>query len=108
VSAAQRSRGARGEREVVQLVRAAGWPQATRTSDGRTQRARGDIANGPAAVSFECKRTERLRIREAWAQATEDAGDHMPVVATRWDGGPWLAIVELDELLALLALKERG
>lgn len=32
----------------------------------------------------------------------------VPVVATRWNGGPWLAVVELDELLALLELRERS
>jgi hypothetical protein len=32
----------------------------------------------------------------------------MPVLATRWDRGPWLAVVELDELLALLELREHA
>ena len=108
MSAYHRRRGANGELEIVHLVRAAGWPNATRTSDGRTQHGRGDIAHGPAHTSIDVKRTERLRLREAWAQAVADAGTAMPVVATRWDRGPWLAIVELDELLALLKHRETG
>jgi hypothetical protein len=101
-----REKGARGEVEVLHLVRAR-WPRATRNFASGAS-GNGDLANGPQGVSWEVKRTNRLRIRDAWAQATAAAGGDTPVVATRWDGGPWLAVVELDELLALLELRERG
>ncbi len=102
---AQRDRGARFERETVALARAAGFEDATRTSDGRHQRTRGDIAGIPG-VSVECKRTEKFSIRAAWQQANDQCGDALPVVATRWDGGPPLAVLELSELLALLKFRE--
>lgn len=103
---AQRDRGARFEREVAAMARDAGFADAARTSDGRHQRTRGDIAGVPG-VSIEAKRTEAFSIRAAWAQACDQAGaTDLPVVATRWDGGPALAVLPLDELLALL--KHRG
>lgn len=108
MSASERQKGARGELEVLQLVRAR-WPRATRNFASGAA-GNGDIAHGPAGVSIECKRTERLRLRDAWRQAELDASAAgvLPVVATRWNGGRWLAVVELEELLALLALRERA
>ena len=108
MSATERRKGARGELEVLDLVRAR-WPRATRNFASGAA-GNGDIAHGPAGVLIECKRTERLRLRDAWSQASRDAGQAglTPVVATRWNGGPWLAVLELDELLALLELRERG
>lgn len=65
---AERAKGARGELEVVGLVQAAGWPMARRTHDGREQALRGDIANGPAGVHLEVKRTERASVWSWWAR----------------------------------------
>jgi Holliday junction resolvase len=106
MGAMSRNKGGVGEREVVSLVKKAGFPDAERTSNGRHQRTRGDIAGIPG-VTLEVKRTERLHLRQAWAQCQEAAGDSLlPVLAHRWNGGEWLAIVPLDELLALV--KHRG
>jgi hypothetical protein len=109
MSASERRRGARGELEVLELVRAR-WPRATRNFASGAA-GNGDIAHGPEGVTIECKRTERFAIRAAWKQASDDAakaGGLTPIVATRWNSGPWLAVVELDELLALLELRERA
>jgi hypothetical protein len=110
-----RNKGARGELEVLELVRF-WWPRATRNfASGAAGNS--DIAHGPADVVIESKRTERLRLRESWRQVEHDAkvagAGILPVLATRWSGtrhepAPWLAITELDELLALLALRERA
>ena len=110
---ASRDKGARGENEVLELVRVH-WPRATRNfASGAAGNS--DIAHGPADVLIEAKRTERLRLRESWRQVERDAWAAgpgiLPVLATRWSGGrsgtpPWLAITELDELLALLRLRE--
>lgn len=101
-----RTKGGVGEREVVALAKAAGFPDAERTSNGRHQRTRGDIAGIPG-VSLEVKRTERLEFRKAWAQCTEAAGEtDLPVLAHRWNGGEWVAVVPLGELLALLRFRE--
>jgi hypothetical protein len=107
MSARERNKGARGELEVLELVRVH-WPHATRNFASGA-RGNSDIAHGPAGVVIESKRTERLRLRDSWRQVEHDAGTgRLPVLATRWNHGPWLAVVELDELLALLALREQA
>ena len=110
---ASRDKGARGELEVLDLVRAY-WPRATRNfASGAAGNS--DIAHGPQGVVIECKRTERLRLRESWRQVAHDARPPavgalpaLPVLATRWSGAPWLAITELDEFLMLLAFREQA
>lgn len=109
MSASQRRKGADGELEVVEMVCAHGWHGAHRNFDSGSAGG-GDIARGPAGVVFEVKRHGgRLDLPAAWRQATDPAGEHdLPVVAHRRDRGPWLATVPLDELLALLQLRESG
>jgi len=106
VSRSQRSKGAAGELEVVELLKPY-WPSATRNFASGAA-GNGDVAHGPQGVCFEIKRTERLRLRDAWRQAEQAAlaPGLLPVVAHRWNRGPWLAITELDELLTLLAFRE--
>lgn len=109
MSARERAKGARGELEVVQLLRDAGWKNARRTSDGRGQNSRGDITNGPAGVHIECKRQERINVPACLRQAQNDApGTDMPLLVHRPSRMGWMATVPLEDLLALLALRERG
>ena len=109
MSAASRNKGARGELEVAELLRAEGWPNARRTSDGREQLARGDIANGPAGVHLEVKRVERLNIAACLRQLDADCPDHdIPVLVHRSSRQPWLATMPLAELLPLLRMREQG
>lgn len=101
-----RAKGGRGEREVVQLARAAGFHDAARTHDGRTQVGRGDIAGIPG-VHVEVKRREKLAVRAWLDEAAAEAHEHdLPVVAFRQNGGDWYAALPLDELLALLKHRE--
>jgi hypothetical protein len=106
-----RDKGAAGELEVLELVHAHGWPRATRNFASGA-RGNSDIAHGPAHTVIEVKRVERFALRAAWAQVQADATNAgpgwLPVLAHRWNRGPWLAVLELDELLALLQLRERG
>lgn len=106
MSARERNKGSRGEAEVVEMIRVH-WPRATRNFASGAA-GNGDIAHGPANTSIEVKRTERAEPWKWWEQAERDADGRMPVVAFRRSRAPWLAIVELDELLALLAHRERG
>jgi hypothetical protein len=109
VSAAQRLKGAVAEREVIAIFRSHGWPHAERTSNGRAQSARGDIIAGPAGCHIEVKRQERLNVPAALSQAAGDARPlDVPVVVHRPSRHPWMATLPLEDLLPLLALKERG
>lgn len=103
----RRAKGAAGEREAIQIVRDAGWPNARRTSDGREQTARGDVANGPEGCHIEIKRQEALNVPKAFRQIEADAHPHdLPVLVHRPSRQDWMATLPLAELLSLLALKE--
>jgi hypothetical protein len=102
----ERRKGERAEREIVELLHAHGWSRATRNFQSGGQ-GNGDIAHGPEGTSWEVKRSERFRLRDAYRQAAIAAKGDIPVVATRWNDGPWLAVIELSELLVLLRLRER-
>jgi len=107
VSAAARRKGAEAERQVARLLRDAGWPEARRSADGRPQEGRGDIAGGPAGVHLEIKRHERLNVAAAVRQATTDADPlDLPIVIHRPSRCQWMATLPLEDLLALLALRE--
>lgn len=107
MSRMSRTKGKTGELEIVHMIQDAGWKQARRTHDGREQALRGDIANGPQTIHFEVKRTEKTQIWSWWEQAEHDhAETDTPVVVFRRSRSPWLAVIEFDELLALLKLRE--
>ena len=109
MSAFQRTKGAAAEREIVQLLRFHGWPHAERTSNGRAQVTKGDIARGPAGCHIEIKRHERLNVPQAFDQVLADAVAHdLPVLVHRPSRHVWMATLPLEDLLPLLALRERG
>lgn len=104
----RRAKGGTGEREVVALLHRYGWRRARRNFASGGQGG-SDIVDGPADTAWEVKRVESLNIHKAYAQAQDAAAPYeMPVVAFRRNGGKWLAIIELEELLPLLRLKEHG
>jgi hypothetical protein len=108
MGASQRAKGARGELEVIHLLRDAGWKDARRTSDGRGQQSRGDVTNGPAGVHLEIKRVERGNVPVWLRQAQADANPHdVPVVVHRPSRMQWMCTLPFEDLLALLALRER-
>jgi hypothetical protein len=108
VSRRERAKGARGELEVARILRAAGWPDAKRTSDGRAQIERGDIGDGPDGVHLEVRRREALNIWACLADAQREArpGD-APAVVFRRSRSRWYAAVELEFLLDLLGERRR-
>lgn len=109
MSAKERAKGAAAEREIVQILREHGWTQAERTSNGRVQSGRNDIAKGPAGCAIEVKRQERLNVPGALDQLERDSDPlDVPVLVHRPSRRPWMATLPLADLLPLLALKERG
>ncbi len=109
MSAAQRLKGAGAEREVLNIIRVHGWRDAARTSDGRAQAGRGDVVHGPAGCHIEIKRQERLNVPAAFDQVQRDASPlDVPVLVHRPSRHSWMATLPLEELLALLALRERA
>ncbi len=109
MSLTERRKGAAAERETIALIREAGWPHARRTSDGRGQVGRGDVAGGPVGVHIEVKRQERLNVPAALTQVRSDADPlDIPVLIHRPSRSEWMATLPLSDLLPLLVLRERG
>lgn len=100
----QRNKGKVGEREVAEIIKQFGWP--ARRGQQRSGVDQADVIDGPPGWHFEVKRTERLNLHKAVAQAKRDApkGD-APVVVTRRNMGQWLAVVDFALLLDLIATK---
>lgn len=100
----QRDKGAAGELEVQAIARAAGFTQARRAFASGAQGG-GDLTGIPG-VCIEVKRTERLRLGEAYQQAAAAAAPgEVPVVAHRSNRQPWLVTIPADEYFALLAFR---
>lgn len=92
-------KGKAGEREAAAAISAVLGVEARRGQQFSGGEDSPDVVTGIPGVHFEVKRTNRLRIREAIAQAAADAGsDQIPVVLHRWDRGPWLVVVPLADL----------
>lgn len=107
MSARERTKGAVAEREIVQLLHGHGWPDAERTSNGRAQNGRNDIANGPAGVAIEVKRHEKLSVPKALDQLIADSDPlDTPVLVHRPSRHVWMATLPLTDLLPLLKLRE--
>jgi len=105
VSRSEREKGARGEREVAAIFRAHGF-DCERTPNSGGLKIKGDLAgNIPAHV--EVKRQEVARPWAWFAQACADApSGALPLVAFRRNDSPWLALVDLERLAALLRAAE--
>lgn len=95
-----RQKGAAGERELARILREYGY------NTRRGQQYNG--ANGDAdvvglpGIHIECKRVERLNLREAMEQAFRDAlPGEMPAVFHRKNCEPWKVTMLLDDWLKL-------
>lgn len=95
-----RDKGCRGERELANKLKEYGYDCR------RGQQYCG--ANGDAdvvgldGVHIECKRTERLSLYDALAQAKADAKDgEMPVVMHRKNHCEWVVIQPLEDWIEL-------
>lgn len=97
-----RDKGKRGEREVAELLRDAGW------SARRGQQFAGggdspDVVSSLPGVHIEVKRTESLSIYEAMAQANEDKREgEMATVWHKRNGKEWLVVMSAKDFLALM------
>lgn len=97
----ERAKGARGEREVVALLREYGLP-ADRTVHNSGLYLRGDLT-GVAGYHIEVKRQETLRLPAWIRQATREAPQGaVPLVCFRQNLGDWYAALPLRDLARLL------
>lgn len=98
-----KAKGYRGEVEFRDLLRAHGF-YATREKGSLD-----DCTHSVPGIHFEVKRREKLDIPAHMRQATEQAGDRIPVVAFRGNRQPWRVILDADAFLLMVkALANRG
>lgn len=102
-----RSKGNRAEREIIDILKAHGWTGARRNFQSGGQGG-GDIIGGPADCNIEVKHRERCSIWEWIEQSETDARPtQAPHVWFRRNRSQWYACLPLEELLPLLAMRER-
>lgn len=101
-----RDKGVRGEREVAAILRAAGY-DAHRGAQHRGGPDSPDV-DGLPGVHIEVKRTERLQLYDALAQAKRDAGEALPVVIHRRNDSEWVVIQPLTDWLEIYREYEAG
>ncbi len=96
-----RSKGKRGELEVVHILREDGHKDARRGQQYRGGADSPDIIGLPG-IHGEVKRVERLNLTEAYAQAVLDAGEgEIPTVFHKRNRGEWMATLSLKDFLRL-------
>lgn len=104
MSRTERAKGVRGEREVLELLERHGF-------EVRGLEATGDhLALGHGVVlHVETKRQEVARPWHWYAQAVDEAPNGtIPLVAFRRSRSPWLALVDLEALAAMLETNGNG
>lgn len=84
----------RGHREFAKLCRDRGCPTA-RCVHGKLP------PNALPGLHLVLRRTERLRLDAALAEAASQAGHDLPMVAHRSNGQPWRVTMELDAFFRL-------
>lgn len=99
MSARERTKGVRAEREVERLILDAGIP-CDRSLSGRVQPA-GDVSL--PGVALEVRRRNRVRVIE-WSREHEElTPSHLtPAIAYRPDAEPWRVSLPLADFLDLL------
>ena len=102
-----RDKGKRGELEWAGVLQYHGYSDARRGAQYSAKTADGtpspDVHCPSLPVHWEVKRTNRLSIRDAVAQAKSDAGRYGAeywAVAWREDHGEWLVITNCDTFFA--------
>ena len=106
MGASQRRKGAAGEREWVDVLRARGYPVEGRQL-GQARDGGGDVVVPP--VLYEVKRRAKIAVREYLDQAVTSMisykGVEIPVVAMREDGRTdWMVLMRAQDYLTLLKI----
>lgn len=104
-----RQKGKRGEIELSHFLTERGWP-AKRGQQHKGGDDSPDVICERMArngLQVECKRVEALQLYAALEQAQEDAGPFKDgVVFHRRNNKPWVAVLDADAFLRILAKAE--
>ena len=98
-----RKKGARGEREWRDQLRAAGYTaRRGQQFSGGTDSPDVICEELDEVIHFEVKRVESLNIHKAMQQADNDAVSKIPVVAHKRNGEPWLVTMPSEAFFEIL------
>ena len=105
-----KAKGKKGELELAAKLREYGYDVRRSVQyNGKAEDGQPDLVGLPH-IHVECKRTETLRLYDAIDQAKRDSeitGDH-PVVFHRRNNCEWVAIMPLEDFMALYREYEAG
>lgn len=102
MGARSRRKGATGERQLAALLTAEGYA-AHRGRQYHGGSDAPDVKCDPLrAFHLECKRVEKFNAYDAMEQATEDAGERIPVVAHRRNNHGWLFVLRAEDFFKVL------
>ena len=106
MSASQRTKGATGEREFCELLKAHGFEGAKRLL-GQARDGGGDVPLPP--MLYEVKRYHAIAVRKWLDQAEQSVlnykGCEVPAVAMREDGRKdWMVLLRAEDFINLLRL----
>lgn len=93
----RRNKGARGERELAELLFYRTGVEVTRNLD--QVRNGGHDLDGIEGIKIEVKRQERLCLPAWWRQCIRQAKDEIPVLAYRQNYKPWTFVVGQDKVV---------
>lgn len=92
-------KGCVGEREIASIIREYGY-DARRGVQYHGGTDSPDVVGLPG-IHIEVKRTERLSLYDAMAQAIHDCGSNIPVVMHRKNNCEWVAIMRLSDFMEI-------
>jgi len=102
-----REKGKRGERELASVLRNHGY-DCRRGQQFSGANGDADVVGLPG-IHLEVKRTERLSLYDAIAQAISDAREgEIPIVAHRKNNAEWVMIIRLDDFMEIYREWEAG
>ncbi len=97
-----KDKGSRGERELAKVFREYGFNNARRTQQFCGRGGESADVIGLPNIHVESKRTERLNLYDAIAQAKNDAKEgNLPAVFHRRNNCEWLVIMPIDSWMEI-------
>jgi Holliday junction resolvase len=96
-----KAKGSNAEREIVEILNAAGYDVHRTPHSGALEWLKGDVTGFPGC-HIEVKRCESLRIPEWCRKAEAEAEGKTALLIFRRSWEPWRVCVRLDEFLRMM------